>query len=64
MLDWIRRVRLTHFSTYTGFIIWGLSCFMGHPTVANLVVMFVLLPPSIFLTIFLAHGEGKRSVKK
>ena len=60
MLEWFQRLRLTHFSTYGGFIIWGLACFMGHPTLANLVVMFALLPVAILLTIFLARREGKR----
>ena len=54
----LEKFRLTHWSTYGGFVIWGASGFMAAPSLASLTYHLFILPIVIFVTIKLAqHGH-------
>jgi hypothetical protein len=58
MLEFFRKLRLTHWSTYGGFVIWGASGFMAAPTLASLAYHMFILPLVILATVKLAqHGH-------
>jgi hypothetical protein len=57
---WFKKLRLTHWSTYAAFALWGSSAFTAQPTIASFVVHFGVCPVLLILVIFFAHNEGKR----
>jgi hypothetical protein len=51
----LQKLRLTHWSTYTGFMVWGAAGYGYSPSLGSLVTHILIIPPLVALTIFLAH---------
>lgn len=47
-------------SSYIGIVVWGATGFMGQPTFASFIVHFTIVPILIFLSLWLAHSEGRK----
>lgn len=61
--DSVSGVKMTNWSTYGAFAVWGAGAFTSQPTIASGIVHFSILPLFLFITILLAHHEGKRRAK-
>lgn len=46
-------------STYIALVVWGTTGFMAQPTIASFLVHFFGVPAALFLTVWLAHWEGR-----
>ena len=51
-------------STYMALIVWGAAGFMAQPTIASFAVHFFALPLGLLAVIWLAHREGRITIKK
>jgi hypothetical protein len=51
----LQRFRLTHWSTYSGFTLWGAAGFGFQPSLGAFVTHFAIIPALLILTIFLAR---------
>lgn len=50
-------------STYLALIAWVAAAFTAQPTIASLFVHFFVLPIMILLVLWLAHWEGRNTVR-
>lgn len=46
-------------SSWVAFLAWGMAGFMGHPTIAGMVVWFVMAA-LLLIALGMAHHEGKK----
>lgn len=60
----LRRLYLTHWSTYFAFLIWGASAFTAQPTIAGLVVHMAVIPLAMLFLVLLARHEGRKDEER
>jgi hypothetical protein len=60
MLSKLHKLRLTHWSTYVAFAIWGTAGYGFTPSIGAFVTHFGIMPPMLILLVWCSHHESRR----